>query len=329
MAIDIGRRQFISALGGAAATWPLAARAASARPRIGVLDINSPEFEEPNIAAFRDGLQKLGYVESNTVDIDYRYSNGDAGALIALAQELVQLKPNVVMAVAVSPTRAVKHVATSLPIVCPQFSDAFVPDLAASFAHPGGSVTGIASDVEGLIGKLTELALDALPGTTKIGFLANPAGGSMARFVQQVQSTAHARGVEVQIVQVEKLDDFGSAFKQFSEGKVQAVIVPANGLLQAGERRIIALATDKHLPLVFPNRQGVAAGGFASYGVDTAENYRRAAAYIDKILKGAAPGDLPIEFPTKIELVINLKTAKALGLAVPSALLDRAAEVIE
>jgi putative ABC transport system substrate-binding protein len=323
------RREFITLLGGAAAAWPLVARAADPRPRIGVLDISSPEYDQRNITAFRDGLQKLGYVEGKTVDIDYRYANGDAGALPALAQELVQLKPNVVLAVAVSPTRAVKHVAASLPIVCPGFSDAFVPDLAASFAHPGGSVTGIATDVEGLVGKLTELTLDALPGTTKIGFLANPAGGSMKRFEQQVQSTARARDVAVQIVEVEKLADFDSAFSQFEAGKVQAVIVPANGLLQAGQQRIIALARDKHLPLVFPSPQGVAAGGFVSYGVDITQNYRRTAVYIDKILKGTAPGDLPIEFPTKLELIINLKTAKALGLAVPSALLDRADEVIE
>jgi len=323
------RRDFIALMGGGVAAWPLAARAAGPGPRIGVLDINSREYSERDFTAFRDGLQKLGYVEGKTADIDYRYANGDAGALPALAWELVELKPSVILAVAVSPARAVKQVSGSQPIVCPGFSDAFVPDLAASFAHPGGSVTGIASDVEGMIGKLTELTLDALPGATKIGFLANPAGGSMARFEQQVKSTAHAHGVEVRIVQVEKLDDFDGAFNQFDEGKVQTVIVPANGLLQAGQQRIIALSTKKHLPLVFSSRQGVAAGGFASYGVDVAENYRRTAVYIDKILKGAAPGDLPIEFPTKLELVINLKTAKALSIAVPSALLGRADEVIE
>jgi putative tryptophan/tyrosine transport system substrate-binding protein len=323
------RREFITLLGGIAAAWPAAARAAGPRPRIGVLDISSQEYEERNIAAFRDGLQKLGYVEGNTVDIDYRYSNGDTDALTTLAQELVQLKPGVVMATAPSPTRAVKRVAPSLPIVCPAFSDAFVPDLAASFAHPGGSVTGIATDVEGLFGKLTELTLDVLPGTTKIGFLANPAGASMARFEQQVQSTAKAHSIQVQIVEVEKLSDFDGAFNQFGDGKVQAVIVPGNGLLQAGQRRIIALATEKHLPLIYSSLQNVADGGFASYGVDAAENFRRTAIYIDKILKGAAPGDLPIEFPTKLELVINLKTAKALGLTVPSALLDRADQVIE
>jgi putative ABC transport system substrate-binding protein len=325
----VRRRDILTLIGTAVATWPRAARAAGPRPRIGVLNIGSSEFAERNLTAFRDGLHELGYIEGKTVDIDYRYANGDNSALTAFAQDLVQLKSNIVVANAVSPTRAVKRIAPSLPIVCPSFSDAFVPDLAASFAHPGGSVTGIATDVEGLIGKLTELTLDALPGTTMIGFLANPAGGSMGRFEQQVQSAANAHGVAVEIVEVQKVDDFDHAFDQFGERKVQAVIVPANGLLQTGERRIIALAMDKHLPLVFSTFQSVAAGGFASYGVDATAIYRRTAVYVDKILKGAAPGDLPIEFPTKLELVINLKTAKALGLTVPSALLDRADQVIE
>jgi ABC-type uncharacterized transport system substrate-binding protein len=322
------RRDFLPLICGLA-VWPLSALAAGPRPRIGVLDISSREYSERNLSAFREGLENLGYVGSKAADMDYRYANGDASALPALARELVDLKPRVVLAVAVSPTRVIKKIATALPIVCPAFSDAFVPDLAASFAHPGGSVTGIASDVKGLIGKLTELRLDALPGITKIGFLANPAGGSMARFEQQVQSTAHAHAIKVEIAQVEKLDDLDAAFNQFGEATVQSVIVPANGLLQAGQQRIIALAMERHLPLVFSNRQGVAAGGFASYGVDPAESYRRIAVYVDKILKGAAPGDLPIEFPSKLELVINLKTAKAFGIAVPAALLDRADEVIE
>jgi putative ABC transport system substrate-binding protein len=162
----VKRREFITFLGGTAATWPLAALGAGGRPRIGVLDINSADADARNLAAFRDGLQRLGYIEGGTVDIDYRYSDGDTDRLPALAQELVQLKPDVVLAASVSPARAVKRIAPALPIVCPGFGDAFVPSLAASFAHPGGSVTGIATEVEGLFGKLTELTLDAIPGTT-------------------------------------------------------------------------------------------------------------------------------------------------------------------
>jgi putative ABC transport system substrate-binding protein len=328
MAIGIGRRQFISALGGVAA-WPLAARAAAVRPRIGVLDISSAEFDAPNIAAFRDGLQRLGYVEGQTVDIDYRYSDGDTKGLTALAQELVQLKPDVVLTGAPSPTMALKRIAPSLPIVSTSFNDTLVPNLAASFAHPGGSVTGIAADVEGLFGKLTELTLDAIPGTTKIGFLSNPAGASTARFEQQIRAAAQARGVEVRTEQVEKLDDVDGAFQRLSGAKVQAILVPRNGLLNSGQKRIVELEMALRLPSFFSERGSVVAGGFASYGVNLAETFRRAATYIDKILKGTAPGDLPIEFPTKIELVINLKTAKALGLTVPPTVLSRADEVIE
>jgi putative ABC transport system substrate-binding protein len=329
MAIAIARRELIVGLGGAAIVWPFAARAAGHLPRIGVLDINSAETNVRNLAAFRDGLRGQGYIEGSTVDIDYRYSDGDTDRLPALAQELVKLKPDVVLAVSVSPARAVKRIAPTMPIVCPSFGDAFVPSLAASFAHPGGSVTGIATEVEGLFGKLTELTLDAIPGTTNIGFLANPTGASMPHYEQAVQSAAQARRVEVQVEPVRKLDDFDEAFQRFSDGKVQAIIVPPNGLLSSGLKRIIALSLPLRLPLVFADRDGVDAGGFVSYGVNNFDTYGRAAVYIDKILKGAAPGDLPIEFPTKLGLVINLRSARALGLTVPPALLSRADEVIE
>jgi len=323
------RRDFIAILGGAPACRPLAARAAGERPRIGVLSTSSAESDAGNMDAFRDGLQHLGYVAGRTVDIDYRYADGSMEALAPLAQELLRMKPNVVLAGSVSPTRAVNRIAPKLPIVCPVFSDSFVPELAASFAHPGGSVTGIAADVEQLFGKLVELALDAIPGTTKIGVLANPAGGSAARFVQQVRLMAESHRVAVQIAEVAKLDDADGALQQLKDGNVQSVIVPPNGLLDTAQPRMIETATTLRLPLVFATRSGVQAGGLASYGVNQEENFRLAATYVVKILKGAAPGDLPIEFPSKIEIVVNRKAAKALGLTLPSPLLDRADEVIE
>jgi putative ABC transport system substrate-binding protein len=323
------RRDFIKLIGSAAVVWPFGAHAAGGRSRIGFLSISSAETQAGNVAAFRNGLRHFGYAEGQTVDIDYRFSNGNTEALTTLAQELLQLKPDVVLASAVSPTKVVNRLAPALPIVCPAFSDSFVPDLAASFAHPGGSVTGIASDVEQLIGKLVELTLDALPGITKIGFLSNPAGGSMARFEQQVRTAAQSHGIEVQIAQVQKSDDLSGALQRLKDESVQAVIVPANGLLTSAQSQIIETATKLRLALVFGTRQGVLAGGLASYGIDAADNYAKAAAYVAKILKGGAPGDLPIEFPTKVELVINRRTAKALGLTIPSSLLDRADEVIE
>lgn len=325
----IGRRQFVSALGSATIAWPFAARATGGRPHIGVLDISTLESDARNLVSFREGLDNLGYVEGRTVDIDYRSAAGDRSALAALAKQLVQLKPDVVLATTVSPASELKRAAPALPIVCPSFSDAFIPDLAASFAHPGGSVTGIASDVEGLIGKLIELTLDVIPGATRIGFLANPAGGSMARFEQQVLAAAQTRGLIVRIEHVEKIDDFDDAFRHFNAETVQAAIVPANGLLSSGRRRIVELALANRLPLIFAQRDGVDAGGLASYGIDIAKNYGQAASYVSRILKGTPPGDLPIEFPSKVELVISLKAAKALGVTVPPTLLTRADEVLE
>jgi putative ABC transport system substrate-binding protein len=180
-----------------------------------------------------------------------------------------------------------------------------------------------------MIGKLTELTLDAIPTTTKIGFLANPTGASTPTNERQIRSSAQERGIEVRIEQVEKRDDIDAAFQRLSRAKVQAVIVVPNGLINSELKHIVELQMTLRLPLVFGQRSGVDAGGLASYGVSTPESYRRVAMYADKILKGAAPGDLPIEFPNKIELAINLRTAKALGLIVPPTLLDRADVIIE
>lgn len=323
------RREFILLLGAVGASWPLTARAQRGRARLGILSINSPENDARNLAAFKEVLQRLGHIEGRTIDIDYRASSGDTAGLTRLAQELVQLKPQLILANSVTPTRTVNRIAPNLPIVCPAFSDSFVPSLATSFARPGGRVTGVATDVESLIGKLAELVFDVMPDATRIGYLSNPAGGSMGRFEQQVKSAVKARGVELRIAEAEKAEQIPAALRQLADDKVQAVIVPTNGLLNSARTLIVETAMGLRLPLVFGTREGATAGGLASYGINTIENYRRAAMYVDKILKGAAPGDLPIEFPTKIELVINLKTAKALGLKMPTILIDRADEVIE
>ena len=323
------RRDFLGAICAAGASWPFAARAQRVRARMGILSINSPENDARNMGAFREALQGLGHVEGRNIDLDYRASSGDTKSLTGMAQELIRLKPQVMLANSVTPTRIVNRIAPDLPIVCPAFSDSFVPSLATSFARPGGRVTGVATDVESLIGKLAELVFDVMPDATKIGYLSNPAGGSMGRFEQQVKTAAKARGVEVRIAQAEKSGEIPGALRQLSGDKVQAVIVPTNGLLNSARKLIVEEAMALRLPLVFGTREGADAGGLASYGVNAVENYRRAAIYVDKILKGAAPGDLPIEFPTKIELVLNLKTAKALEIKVPPILLDRADEVIE
>jgi putative ABC transport system substrate-binding protein len=201
--------------------------------------------------------------------------------------------------------------------------------LAASYARPGGTVTGIASYVEGLLGKVLELALEALPGSTRIGFLANPAGASMGLWAQQVEAAARARGVAVLFQEARTADELLRAFEGFAKRQAQAVIVPSNGLFNSQVTRIAELALAARLPTVTTYPHLLEAGGLASYGVDVRENFRRAAAHVDKILNGAKPGDLPIEFSTRIVLVINLRTAKALGVNIPPLLIARADEVIE
>src|SRR5262249_57359107 len=237
----MNRRKFITLVGGAAAAWPLAVGAVEPRPRIAVLSINSEQDEGKNIAVFVDGSRALGYVTSQNVDIDSRYAEGDTTRLKPLAQELLAFKPDVAFANSPSPAVTVQGVAPRLPIVCPQISDFLVPSLVVNYARPGGSVTGMAAAVEGVATKLLELALDAVPGSTRIGFLANPAGASMALWVQQVETAARARGVTLLIQEARRADDLAPAFDGLAKQRPQAVIVPANGLFQTERTRIVQL----------------------------------------------------------------------------------------
>jgi ABC-type uncharacterized transport system substrate-binding protein len=326
------RRDFIALSGGAAMAAllrPRVARAQRRRPRIALLSLNSAQDEGKIITNFVDAMSALGYVAGQTVDIDYRYADGDTTRLKPQALELLALKPDLALVTSLSPARAFKSVAPDLPIVCPGLSDATFPNLAASYARPGGSVTGIASSVENMYEKLLELALDMVPGLARVGFLVNPAGAAMTLYKQQIETAARARNVALLTQQARTPDDLAPAFDGFVKLEAQAVIVPANALFVTQGARIAQLALAARLPSIFPDFREVQAGGLASYGVDVRENYRRAAAYVDKILKGAKPGDLPIEFPTKLVLIINLKTAKQLGLTIPAAMLGRADEVIE
>jgi putative ABC transport system substrate-binding protein len=321
---DLRRREFISLLGGAAVAWPLAAGAADTRPRIAFLMLRPQESLH---LAFVDGLRRLGYAEGRNLDIDYRY--GDVEKLKPLAQELIALKPNILVADSPSAAIAFKRVAPMLPVVCLALTDAGIPHLFASYARPGGNVTGMAQSVEGITGKLVEVALDVIPGARRIGFLSNPRGASMRLFAQSVDVAARARGMAVLTEEAATGGELASAFARFGKQEVQAVIVPVNGLFFSEGMQIARLALAARLPTVAGDRQYVEAGLFASYGIDQRESYRRGASYVDRILKGAKAGDLPIEFPTRIELTINLKTAKALGLDLPPSLVTRADEVIE
>jgi ABC-type uncharacterized transport system substrate-binding protein len=299
------RREFITLLGGAAGVWPLVARAQQPgrMQRIAVLTLLSPQRSPPFLAAFLDGLRRLGYVEGQNVIIDYRYAEGDVKRLKLLAQELVSLKPDVVLAAEPSPARAMKNVAPALPIVCVTLSDALMPELAASYAQPGGTVTGIALTVEGLTGKLVELIIETVPSLARIGFLSNPMGASMRFFAESVGASARARGIAVLVEEAATRDDLGPAIDHLAKQEVQALVVPANGLFWINRAQIVQIALRAHLPTICAAREYVEAGGLVSYGVDTKENYRHAAEYVGKILKGVKPGELPIQFPTKVELV--------------------------
>ena len=328
MPMHIRRRELMVTLGSAVAGWPMVARAAAKRPRIAVLTLLSRRDEGGRIADFTAGLRELGYIEGRNLDMDYRYADGDTERLSALTRELIALAPDVIYAGEPSAARAVKAAAPDLPIVCPVLSDR-LPDLFASYARPGGSVTGIASIVEDLNGKQVELALDVVPGMTRVGLLVNPSGANRDFVMQQTEAAARARGVTTLVEQARRPEDLRTAFEQFAKAQAQAVIVAPNGMFINQRRSIVELAVAARLPTIFQDHGDVQAGGLASYGVDERDNRRRAALFVDKILKGARPGDLPIEFPTKLLLAVNLKTAKALGITIPAAVLARADEVIE
>jgi putative ABC transport system substrate-binding protein len=325
------RREFITIVAGAAVSWPQVVRAQQTDRvwRIGVLTLASSQDEQHVLAAFVDGLRSHGYLEGKNLDIFYRYSDGDVYRLTPLARELVALKPDVVLGAEPSPARVLKSIAPTLPIVCPVLTDAQVPELAASYGRPGGTVTGIAGTVEGLTGKLVELAQEFVPGAVRVGFLSNPTGASMQFFAHSVVEAARQRGVVLLTGEAATPDAITSSIESMVRQQAQAIIVPTNGLFRNEVGHIVRLAVSVRLPTIFADRHGVEAGGLASYGTDLKESYRRAADYVDKILKGAKPGEMPIEFPTKIEMVINMKPAKALGLDVPLFMQQRADEVIE
>ena len=273
-------------------------------------------------------MRDLGYVPGQTFDIDYRYTDGDTERLRPLARELMALAPDVIFAPEPSSARAVRALAPNLPIVCSNLGD-HLHDLFASYARPGGSVTGIAINVEGVSAKLVELAHDAVPGLMRVGLLVNPAGAVRSLFESQVVAAARESGMTSLVEEASEAGALAPALDRIAKAGAQVLIVQPNGLFINERNTILRQALATGLPTIFDDRGDVEAGGFMSYGVNQSEGSRRAAAFVDKILKGAKAGDLPIEFSTKIEMVINVKTARALGLTVPPTLLARADEVIE
>ena len=321
------RRAFIAALGGAAA-WPttLFAQVPTRRPLIAYLAVASPEASATMVSAFLQSLRELGYRDGHEFDIAYRFADGDEAKLPRLAEELVRLNPNVIYTINATP---VKLATTTIPIVSPVLNNPVQLGLVASYAHPGGNVTGIMSTVDDMPGKQVELARELIPGLIRLGMLVNVGSPVSVGQRPSIEMAAQASNLELIPLEVRAPEDLDPAFQAAAREKAEALVVLPDTMFFSYRQRIAALAIAAKLPTIFGFRDHVDAGGLISYGVNIRANHRRAAAYVVEILKGTKPSDLPVEFPTKLELIINLKTARALGLTVPPLLLARADEVIE
>ena len=327
------RRDFIALLSGATAAWPLRVSAQQpAMPVIGYLGIGSSDTDVP-LAAFRQGLSEAGYAEGQNVTIDYRWAEGNSERFPALAAELVMLKVHVILTTGGTLAAiAAKRATATIPIVFTTVGDPVEEGLVASLARPGGNVTGFSVTIPDLIGKWLELLNEAVPGASRVALLLKP--DAMPDRVREVRlkeadASARALGVELQVFEARGREDFDGVFSDMSKARAGALVVWPTPVFQLERRRLADLAAEHRLPAVFPSRSYVEAGGLMSYGAYLPDLNRRAGVYVAKILKGTKPSDLPVEQPTKYELVINLKTAKALGLEVPPTLLARADEVIE
>jgi putative ABC transport system substrate-binding protein len=329
----LDRRAFLGTLAGGLLALPLAAEAQQAAkiPRIGFLALNvAPNPHLPE--AFRQGLRDLGYVEGRNLVIEYRDAEGKPERLPALAAELVALKVDVILAGGTSQALAAKQATKTLPIVFAQAGDPVASGLVTSLARPGGNVTGLSNLTSDLVGKHLELLKQAVPGVGRVAVLwrAGELGERTERdMLKGAEVAGRALGVRLQFVEVRGPADLDRAFSDMITARAGALTVLGSALFATERRRLVDLVAKNRLPAVYPWREFVDAGGLMGYGANFADLYRRAATYVDKILKGAKPADLPVEQPTKFELVINLKTAKALGLTIPQSLLGRADEVIQ
>jgi putative tryptophan/tyrosine transport system substrate-binding protein len=324
----VKRREFITLLGGAAVAWPLAARAQDSHKLIGYLT-GATQPPNPYSDIFLQGMRELGYVEGRGFDITYRGSDGYQDRLPTLAKDLVRLKPDVILANAVDSVVALRKETRTIPIVSPALADAVHLGLIASEARPAGNVTGIEPYVAGLPAKQMELAREIIPRASNVGVLTNLQDPKAPPQAQELEAAARALQVKIVPSDVSRPDEIESALEVLASRRVDVVIVLQTSMLVGKTRQIAEAALAKRLPTVYGYRDHVIAGGLVSYGVDLRWCFHRAAYFVDKILRGAAPGDLPVEFPTKMVLAVNLKTAKVLGLDVPPTLLARADEVIE
>jgi putative ABC transport system substrate-binding protein len=324
------RRKFIALLGGAAAAWPLAARAQQpAMPVIGFLNGTSPEGYEPFLSAFRQGLSEAGYVENHNVAIEYRWAKGHYDRLPELAADLVHRGVTVIAATSTPANRIAKAATTTIPIVFTTSSDPVALGLVASLSRPGGNVTGVVTLNVELGSKRLELLREVVAADTAIVVLANPANPNFEAQLTDLQTAARSIGQRIVVVTAETEGDIDAAFARLAQEQAGAVLVNTDAFLFSRREQLAALAKRHAVPAIFDRREFAAAGGLMSYGGSVTDAYRLAGGYTGRILKGEKPADLPVQQATKVELTLNLKTAKALGLNLPLTLLGRADEVIE
>lgn len=325
---QVRRRQVLISAGVLLAAPQLAFAQPDKIPRIGFLISETLSGEASRIEALRAGLRDFGYVEGKNIAIELRPADGNYDRLPALAAELVRLKVDVLVAFGAKAVLSARGATTTIPIVVPVASDPVAMGIADSLARPGRNVTGATAFIPELHAKRLELLREVMPGITRVAVLVNPATPSSRRGIEASIATGKSLKLELQAFEMRSPKEFGSAFSAMAKARIDAIVVSADTLFRAHAKEIAGLAAKRRLPLV-GTREFAEVGALIGYGANNAELYRRAAYFVDKILKGAKPGDLPIEQPTNLELVINMKTAKALGLTIPQTVLLRATRVIE
>jgi putative ABC transport system substrate-binding protein len=329
--LDLRRREFITLLGGAAAAWPVAARAQQAAKvwRIGVLETVSAASNAASFDAFRRGLRELGYVEGRNYLIEYRSADGHGERFAGLATELVGLPVDVIVTRGTPAALAAKQATAKIPVVMAAIGEPLGTGVVASLAQPGGNITGFSAFVTELSGKRVELLKETIPAVARAGFLSNMGNPVALPQWEASKTAARSLGFDVELLDVRARDDVLAAFETAARLRLGALLVGIDAVMQAHLQLIVDQAARQKIPAIYASKEYVDAGGLMTYGVSYPHLYYRAAGLVDKIFKGARPGDLPVEQPTKLELVINLKAAKALGLDVPPMLLALADEVIE
>jgi len=325
------RREFIALLAAAAVGWPITAWAQQAGKgyRIGILETIPASQNTANLDALRKGLRALGYIEGQNLTTDYRSADGVAERFPELANELVQLNVDLILTRGTQAAQSAKNATATIPIVMAAIGEPLALGGVAGLARPGGNVTGLTSFATELAGKRVELVKEVMPNVSRIGLLQNMGNPVVPPQWEETLATARALGLTAELLDVRSEHNVRPALEAALRSRIGALLVGIDGVIQSSSQTIVDLATLHRLPAIYPSREFVAAGGLMAYGINYPDLYFRAASFVDKIFKGSKPGDLPIQAPTKFELIINLKVAKELGLTIPLTLLARADEVIE